>query len=207
LTEVRESEMLQRELQRVERQVAPEPIVLGTNRRNYMIADLWQDLRFGARMLLKAPSVTLTAVLTLTLGIGANTAIFSVVDALLLRPLPYHEPDRLVMLSEKPRQGGRYGIPYPNFGDWRARARSFEGMASIRNQSFNLTGIDRPAQLRGRTVNWNFFQLLGVQPQLGRLFVADDDRYGAARTALLSDRMWKEQFGGDSGVVGRKLLL
>ncbi len=172
-----------------------------------MIADLWQDLRYGARMSLKNPGFTTIAVLTLALGIGANTAIFSVVDALLLRPLPYHEPERLVMLSEKQRDGGRMNIPYPNYSDWRERAQSFEGMASIRNQPLNLTGVDRPAQLRGRTVNWNFFQLLGVRPQLGRLFVAEDDRYGAARTALISNAMWKERFGGDASVIGGKLLL
>jgi len=168
---------------------------------------LWQDLRYGARMLLKKPGFTLIAVLTLALGIGANTAIFSVVDALLLRPLPYHEPERLVMLAEKTREGRRTTVAYPNFEDWRARARSFEGMASTRSQALNLTGVDKPVQLRGRTVNWNFFQLLGVNPQLGRSFIAEDDRYGAARTALLSNGLWKERFGGDTGVIGRKLLL
>src|SRR5262249_44960633 len=153
------------------------------------------DLRYGARMLLKQPGFTLIAVVTLALGIGANTAIFSVVHALLLRPLPYAESERLVQLSEKSRDGGRRDVPYPNFDDWRARAQSFTGMASIRSQSFGLTGVDRPVQLRGRTVNWNFFQLLGVQPQLGRMFVDADDKYGAARTVLLSNGIWKERFG------------
>jgi putative ABC transport system permease protein len=171
------------------------------------IEDLWQDLRYGARMLLKNPGFTFVAVITLTLGIGANTAIFSLVEALLLRPLPYAEPDRLVLLSEKGRAGERNNIPYPNFIDWRERAQSFEGMASIRKQTLNLTGVDKPVSLRGRTVNWNFFHLLGVQPQLGRLFVAEDDRRGAARTALLSDGLWKSQFGGDPSVIGRKLTL
>jgi putative ABC transport system permease protein len=164
---------------------------------------LWQDLRYGARLLLKNPGFTFVAVITLTLGIGANTAIFSLVEALLLRPLPYAEPDRLVMLSEK----GRNHIPYPNFSDWRERSQSFDGMASIRNQTLNLTGVDKPVSLRGRTVNWNFFHLLGVQPQLGRLFIAEDDRRGAARTALLSDGLWKAQFGGDPRVIGRRLTL
>src|SRR5262245_31113620 len=115
--------------------------------------DLWQDLRYSARLLLKNPGFTLVAVITLTLGIGANTAIFSLVEALLLRPLPYAEPDRLVLLSEN----GRNQITYPNFSDWRERAQSFEGMASIRKQTLNLTGVDKPVSLRGRTVNWNFF--------------------------------------------------
>jgi putative ABC transport system permease protein len=171
------------------------------------IEDLWQDLRYSARLLLKNPGFTFVAVITLTLGIGANTAIFSLVEALLLRPLPYAEPDRLVLLSEKGSAGERNNIPYPNFSDWRERAQSFEGMASIRKQTLNLTGVDKPVSLRGRTVNWNFFHLLGVQPQHGRLFVAEDDRRGATRTALLSDGLWKAQFGGDPGVIGRKLTL
>jgi predicted permease len=171
------------------------------------IEDLWQDLRYGSRMLMKNPGFTFVAGATLTLGIGANTAIFSLVEALLLRPLPYAEPDRLVLLSEKGGAGERNNIPYPNFSDWRERAKSFEGMASIRKQTLNLTGVDKPVSLRGRTVNWDFFHLLGVQPQLGRLFVAEDDRRGAARTALLSDGLWKAQFGGDPSVIGRKLTL
>jgi putative ABC transport system permease protein len=168
---------------------------------------LWQDLRYGARILLKKPGFTIVAVLTLALGIGANTAIFSAVDALLLRPLPYHEPERLVMLSHKGRQARRNTISYPNFSDWRERSQSFEEMASVRSESFNLTGVDRPVQLRGRMVNWNFFHLLGVQPQLGRAFASEDDRYGAARTAIVSHRMWQEKFGGDRSVIGKKLLL
>jgi len=168
---------------------------------------LWQDLRYGARMLLKQPGFTLIAVLTLALGVGANTAIFSVVDALLLRPLPYQEPERLLMLAEKTREGRRTTVAYPNFEDWRIRAQSFEGMASIRGQALNLTGVDTPVQLRGRTVNWNFFQVLGVAPQLGRSFVTEDDRYGAPRTVILSNGLWKERFGGDPNVIGRKLLM
>jgi putative ABC transport system permease protein len=168
---------------------------------------LLQDLRYGARMLLKNPGFTSIAVITLALGIGANTAIFSMVDALLLRPLPYYEPERLALLSEKGRAGVRVSVSYPNYSDWRERAQSFEGMAAIRSQLFNLTGVDKPAQLRGGMVNWNFFQLLGVRPQMGRLFVTEDDGYAAARTAIISHRMWQEKFAGDAGILGRKLLL
>jgi putative ABC transport system permease protein len=170
-----------------------------------LLEEVWQDLRYGARMLLKQPGFTLIAALTLALGIGANTAIFSVVEALLLRPLPYSEPERLMMLSEKSREGARLTAAYPNFADWRARAQSFEGMASIRSQAMNLTGVERPMRLRGRTVNWNFFQLLGVGPQLGRLFDEADDRYGAPRTALLGYELWKELFGGETSVIGRAI--
>jgi predicted permease len=171
---------------------------------------LWQDLRYGARMLFKNPGFTLIAVVTLALGIGANTAIFSLVYALLLRPLPYHEPERLVVLSEKSTQakpGQRGPAAYLNFSDWRQQARSFEGMSAVRWSGFNLTGVDRPAQLNALVVNWNYFQLLGVQPQLGRLFVAEDDRYGAPRTVIISNGMWKERFGGDANIIGKKLLL
>src|SRR5262245_17036707 len=172
------------------------------------IETLVQDLRYGARLLRKNPGFTLIAVVTLALGIGANTAIFSVVHALTLRPLPYHEPDRLALMSREGRNAiRRMAISYPSFNDWRERAQSFEGMASSRNQSFNLTGVERAARLRGQMVTWNFFQLLGIQPQLGRLFVSEDDRYGAPRTAILSHGMWLEKFGGDAGIIGRELAL
>jgi putative ABC transport system permease protein len=168
---------------------------------------LWQNLRFGARMLMKNPGFTFIAVLTLALGVGANTAIFSVIHALLLRPLPYHEPDRLALLTNKSSLVRRSGISYPNYSDWRDRAQSFEGMAAARGESYNLTGVDKPVRLRGRLVNWNFFRLLGVQPQLGRMFVPEDDRYGAARTVIISHGMWRERFGGETSVIGRKLML
>ena len=172
-----------------------------------MITDLWQDLRFGARMLRKQPGFTLIAVLTLALGIGANTAIFSVVNALLLRPLPYQEAERLVLLAEKSRGGERLSVPYPNFTDWRTRAQSFTGMASTHTWSFNLTGVEKAARLRGRSCNWNFFQLLGVTPQLGRLFAETDDRYGAARTVILNHGFWQRQFSGEANVIGKSLLI
>jgi putative ABC transport system permease protein len=175
--------------------------------RRGAMKNVLQDLRYGARMLMKNPGFTLIAVLTLALGVGANTAIFSVVHALLLRPLPYHEPDRLVQLTNKTSRARRSGISYPNYGDWRDRAQSFEGMAAARGDSFNLTGVDKPVRLDGRMVNWNFFRLLGAQPQLGRTFVAEDDRYGAARTVIISHGMWQERFGGETSVIGRKLRL
>ena len=168
---------------------------------------LWQDLRYGARMLLKQPGFTLIAALTLGLGIGANTAIFSVVNALLLRPLPYAEPERLALLSEKSRAGERLSASYPNATDWRARAQSFVGMASSCARSFNLSGRDKAARLPGRVVNWNFFQLLGVSPQLGRLFTEADDRYGAARAVIVSHGFWQGRLGGAANVIGQTVLL
>src|SRR5262245_53319153 len=125
LTELQGSELLAHELRRAERRLAPEPIVLGSNRRTKMIADLWQDLRYGARMLLRQPVFTLIAVLTLGLGIGANTAIFSLVNAVLLRPLPFAEPERLVWTWGEFSGGNRASTSSPDFLDYRAQSRSF----------------------------------------------------------------------------------
>ncbi len=168
---------------------------------------LLQDLRFGVRMLLKKPGFTLIAVLTLALSIGANTAIFSVVNGLLLRPLPYAESERLVLLSEKTREGARHSASYPNYADWRTRAQSFEGMAVGWPRSFTLTGGDKAVRAPGYTVNWNFFPLLGVKPQHGRLFTEVDDRYGAARTAIVSHGFWQGRLGGAANVIGQTLRM
>ncbi|HSB08445.1 MAG TPA: ABC transporter permease [Blastocatellia bacterium] len=166
-----------------------------------------QDLRFGFRMLRRQPGFTLVAVLTLALGIGANTAIFSVVNALLLRPLPYMEPDRLVLLSERSREGERLDVAYPNFADWRERAHSFVGMAAAYYASFTLTGVEKSSRLEAGVSNCNFFQLLGVNPQLGRLFTEADDHYGAARTVMLSHELWQTRFGGEPDLIGKTILL
>jgi putative ABC transport system permease protein len=166
-----------------------------------------QDLRYGIRMLLKRPGFTLIAVITLALGIGANTAIFSVVNALLLRPLPYPESERLVMLAERSKDGERLDAAYPNFADWRARAQSFVGMAAAYTESFSLTGVEKSARLEGYVTNWNFFHLLGVNPQFGRLFTEADDQYGAPRTVLISHPLWAARFGGDAEVIGQQMRL
>jgi predicted permease len=169
--------------------------------------NLWQDLRYGARMLRKRPGFTLIAILTLAMGIGANTAIFSVVNALLLRPLPYVDSERLVLLSEKLPTGARWSACYPNYADWRARAQSFEGMAVGWSESFTLTSGEKAVLTPGYVVNWNFFQLLGVKPQRGRLFIEADDRYGAARTLIISHGFWQGRMGGDANVIGKTLRL
>src|SRR5215208_6600606 len=147
-----------------------------------MFEELFHDLRYGLRILRKHPGFTAVAVITLALGIGANTAIFSVVYAVLLRPLPFPESDRLVILAEVDPGSDRMGIAYPNYIDWRERARSFEEMAAYQAQSFNLTSVDKPVRLQGRKVNWNLLQMLGVVPQLGRMFIEEDDSPGAAPT-------------------------
>ena len=166
-----------------------------------------QDLRYAMRMLAKKPGFTLVAIITLALGIGANTAIFSIVNAVLLRSLPFPKADRLVVMVEKDREGSRMGAAYPNYQDWRAQAESFEAMAGFRSHVFNLTGVDKPMRLQGRTVSWNFFELLGVVPQVGRTFVEQDDQPGAAPAAIISHGVWQEKFGGDPALVGAQIRL
>ncbi|HYV06904.1 MAG TPA: ABC transporter permease [Blastocatellia bacterium] len=172
-----------------------------------MMETLIKDFRYGVRTLAKKPGFTLVAMLTLALGIGANTAIFSVINAVLLRPLPFPEADRLIVMTEKDRNKNRLGAAYPNYVDWKTRAQSFEAMAGFRSQTFNLTGVDKAARLQGRTVNWNFFQVLGVQPALGRTFVEQDDRVEAPATVVISHGLWQERFGGDPALIGKQVRL
>jgi len=168
---------------------------------------LWQDLRFGARMLLKQPGFTLIAVLTLALGIGANTAIFSVVNAVLLRPLPYAEPDRLAMLwTENPKQGiHEEGTSYPTFLDWRTQSQAFAEMAICgRGNPVVLTGTGEPERVMGEYVSANLFPLLGVKPALGRTFTPDDEQR-RERVVVLSDGLWQRRFGGSQDIIGKTL--
>jgi putative ABC transport system permease protein len=173
-----------------------------------LVETLWQDLRYGARMLLKAPGFTSIAVITLALGIGANTAIFSVVNAVLLRPFPYEAPERLVILQESISGGAGITVSYPNFADWRAQNTVFSTMAAVRSlESFNLTGTGEPERLQGRIVSAEFFSTLGIKPLLGRDFLAEEDRPGATPAAILSHGFWQRRFGEDPGVIGKQLTL
>jgi putative ABC transport system permease protein len=168
---------------------------------------LWQDLRYGARMLVKAPGFTSIAVITLALGVGANTAIFSVVNAVLLRPFPYEAPERLVILQESISAGG-FSPSYPNFADWRAENTVFDSMSAVRtNESFNLIGAGEPERLQGRVVSAGFFSTLGIKPLVGRDFLAEDDRPGATPAVILSYGFWQRRFGADQGIIGKQLTL
>ena len=170
---------------------------------------LWQDLRYGARTLRKNPGFTAVAVLTLALGIGANTAIFSVVNTVLLQPLPYQEPDRLVMVWEDDTKGG-YPRDTPaaaNFMDWRAQNQVFDGMAALADQSYNLTGIGEPERIEGRRVSADLFPLLGVPPLLGRTFLPEEDQPGNQPVAVMSYGLWQRRFGADSNLIGAPLTL
>ncbi|MGH9838153.1 MAG: ADOP family duplicated permease [Blastocatellia bacterium] len=209
LAELSESEILARELRRVERQVAPEPIVLGTNRRTNMIADLWQDLRFGARMLLKKPGFTLIAVLTLTLGIGANTAVFSVINAVLLRSLPFAEAERLVTIWETRPDLPRFAASMPDAEDWRAQAQAFEEMAIYSDQFKNvvIAGQGEPAVIQGTAVSQNFFPMLGLKPVLGRTFLPEEEKPGSGQVVILSHALWRQNFAGDPGIIGKSVQI
>jgi putative ABC transport system permease protein len=194
-------------LRRIERSTNSEPIILGTNRRTNMIATLWQDLRFGVRMLLKHPDFTLIAALTLAVGVGANTSIFSIVNAVLLRPFPYQAPERLVIVQEG-ESGGGFSPSYPNFVDWRAQNTAFASIAAVRqNESFNLTGAGEPERLQGQLVSAEFFSMLGIKPLVGRDFLPEEDRAGATPAVILSYGFWQRRFGNDPGIIGQQLTL
>ncbi|HVG38018.1 MAG TPA: ABC transporter permease [Pyrinomonadaceae bacterium] len=168
---------------------------------------LWHDLRYAVRLWLKKPGFSLITILTLALGIGANTAIFSVVNAVLLRPLPYADPDRLVRLSEDSPQVPQMSISYPNFLDWRAQNTVFSGLAAMQFRSLNLTGRNEPERLAGRAVSYDFFDVLGVRPAQGRNFVREEDQPGANPVCLINHGLWQRRFGSDAKIVGQVLTL
>ena len=174
------------------------------------IEDLWQDLRYGGRMLAKNPSFTLIAVLALTLGIGANTAIFSVVNAILLRPLAFKDPDQLVTVSHSNKKLNMISeISAPSFLDYRGRGDVFESAAAAVSfgVSMNLTGMGEPEQIQARGVTASFFPTLGVAAALGRTFLPEEDRRGHDNVVILSYGLWQRRFGAASNILGRTLTL
>ncbi len=157
-----------------------------------------QDLRFAVRMLLKKPGITFIAILTLSLGIGANTAIFSVVHAVLLKPLPYADPERLVMLWESSEKiGGEFDVRISNFLAWREEQQVFAQLAAYQYQDFNLSSGNRPERIQGVLVTATLFSLLGVQPAAGRNFLPEEERYGQHRVVIVSHDFWRRRFGDD----------
>jgi putative ABC transport system permease protein len=159
------------------------------------------------RSLLKSPGFTLASIVALGLGIGANTAIFSLVNAVLLRPLPYKDPARLVMLWQQPPSGGMNDMSAADFQDWRDRNHSFEQMAAITGAAFNFTGGDRPEKASALVVSSAFFSTLGVMPALGRAFLPEEEQPGSEHVVILSDALWKRRFGGDPNIVGKSISL
>ncbi len=168
-----------------------------------------RETRHAVRALAKSPGFSAAVVLTLSLGIGANTAVFSVVNAILLRPLPFEDPERLALVHEsRPRIGSeRSSSSEANYFGWRERCRSLERISAFNLHFFTLTGVESPEEIQGAIVSADFFPLLGVKPYAGRTFSADEDRPGNNQVVLLSYELWQRQFGSDPGVIGRKLIL
>jgi putative ABC transport system permease protein len=170
---------------------------------------LFQDIRYGLRALLNKPAFTIVAVLALALGIGANTAIFSVVNSVLLRPLPYPDSERLVMVwEERSSLGFPSDTPAPaNFFDWREQQSVFEDMAAIANRTINLTGTGEPEKIEAQRVSASFFPLVGVAPMRGRMFLPEDDRPESSRVVIIGHALWQRRFGGDEGLLNQTILL
>src|SRR5713226_5912731 len=170
---------------------------------------LLQDVRYGLRMLVKKPTFTIVAVLTLALGVGANTAIFSIVNAVLLRSLPFPDPDRLVRIYFNNPGVGLRGVRFsvPEFDDLRTQTDVFEDVSVIVSGPTNLTGTQQPEHLEMVEVSPNYFSMLGATPELGRLFGHQDFALGFAPVVVISDGLWRRSYGADPGVLGRVLHL
>src|ERR1700691_508314 len=168
---------------------------------------LLQDLRYSARTLRKNPAFTVIAVLTLALGIGANTAMFTLADATLLRPLPYHAANQLVWITEQSSTGDSTGVSWPNFGDWKRMSTAFSEMAGYRGARLAFSSDGEPSIVSARYVTANYFNMVGVQAVLGRTFVPEENVVGGPEVATLSYEFWQLQFGGSPRVVGKTIRL
>ncbi len=170
---------------------------------------LWQDMRYSLRMLMKNPGFAFVAVFTLALGIGANTTIFSFVNGILLRPLPYPEPERLALLQETALKRGvtAMGVSYPNTLDWREQNRVFTDVATYQGSNFSLTGVGEPEQLRGTRVSHGLFEILRVAPLLGRTFTAEEDRPEQDGVVILGHGLWQSRFGSNPQIIGQQITL
>src|SRR5690349_16625812 len=165
-----------------------------------------QDIRYAVRKLSRTPGFTAIAAFTLALAIGATTAIFSVIDGVLLKPLPFRDPDRVVRVTNM-RDGNRQSSSVPDFLDIRAQSKSYSSMAALDNQAMNLTGGSEPERVQAARVGAPFWSLLGVTPKIGRGFAPNEDTQSAARTVVLSDGLWKRRFGGDQRITGKTIAL
>ena len=165
------------------------------------------DFRYALRQLAKSPGFSLVAIFTLALGIGANTAIFAVFDAVLLKPLPFNKPDQLVQIYGSGPQLDRAPNSPANFLDWRKQNRVFQHISAIAGEDFTLLGRDLPERLRGARVSHDFFDLLGVPPSLGRSFRSDEDELGRNQVVVISHELWQKLFAGRNDVIGQEIRL
>src|SRR5215471_7886818 len=174
---------------------------------------LWRDLRFGARLLWKAPGFSAVALVALALGMGATTAIFSVVDAVLLKPLPFRDPGRVLVIWEKNPAQNKYKLPVApaNFYVWQKQSRTIDQMAALQDTTLNLTGGPNghlePEEVKVERVSASLFPMLGVQPLFGRTFRAEEDQPGRNFAVMLSHALWQRRFGGDPAIVGKSIRL
>src|SRR5687767_14640931 len=168
---------------------------------------LWQDIRYGARMLLKNPGISIIVVIALALGIGANSAIFSVVNAVLLRPMPYEESDRLIFLNEKSPVLDEMSISYPNFSDWRAQTQTFEKIGVYNRASYNLTGAGEAERIVTGQVSADLFSVLRVNALHGRVFTNEADKPGGRAVVVLSYPLWQRRFGGQMSILNQPITL
>ncbi|MFN7995629.1 MAG: ABC transporter permease [Bryobacteraceae bacterium] len=207
LREVTLRRPLLEELRDVEQPNWEPPAVLGAAPKGHFFNGLRQDIRYGLRTLRKNPGFTAVAMLTLALGIGANTAIFSVVNRVLLQPLGYREAGRLLKVYETSQEFTRSSVSYPNYLDWRRENRSFEDIGAFRSDDFNFTGAGEPEQVSGEYVTASLLPVLRVAPILGRSFLPGEDKPGAACAVMLAYGFWQRRLGGDPAVIGKALTL
>src|SRR5262245_52839278 len=208
LAELSDGESLARDLRRVEKQVAPETIALGTNRRRELVTGLWQDLRYGARMLMKQPGFTAIAVITLTLGIGANTAVFSIINAVVFRSRPVAQPDQLVELYSGDARDPYGSSAYQDFLFFRDQGEVFSGLAAYSLQTFKLGGAEEVEPVFGEVVSGDYFDVLGVKAFIGRTFLPEEDRTpGSHPVAVISHALWRRRFGADPALIGKTITL
>jgi len=194
-----------RSVRTIERPFAPPPVA--GDRSGGIMTGLVQDIRYAIRALRRAPGFAAVSILTLALGISATTVVYSIVDGILLRPLPIANPDRVMLARELSPAFTDMGLSWPNYLDWAARQTSFETFAAWSGATANLTGIERPRRLNVRRVTANLLTALGVKVALGRDFTADDDKWGVERTAIVSRGFWQRELGGSADAIGRRVML
>src|SRR5262245_36556648 len=170
---------------------------------------LINDIRFAVRALARSRTFTITALTTLALGISVNTAIFSVIDSVLLRQPPFDQPDRIVTVDGENKQKGMTttSLAYPDVVDWREGSRAFSEIAVIRSATFNMASTGDPERATGARVSTNFFRVFGVQPQLGRVFLPEEELAGREQVVVLTDGFWRRKFGAERSIIGRQVAL